>query len=72
MVSSEPQVHHSCQHPPFTSSFPRCLLALSLCSEAEHTQVLEEAERMRKVVVEGGEDEKLFAQEPDASVHSVS
>lgn len=38
--------------------------------EAEHTQVLEEAERMRKVVVEGGEDEKLFAQEPDASVHS--
>ncbi len=27
---------------------------------------------MRKVVVEGGEDEKLFAQEPEASVHSVS
>uniref|UniRef100_A0AAD5H1R9 ERD4-related membrane protein n=1 Tax=Chlorella ohadii TaxID=2649997 RepID=A0AAD5H1R9_9CHLO len=38
--------------------------------EAQHAQALEEAERMRKVVVEGGEDEKLFAQEPEASVHS--
>lgn len=34
--------------------------------------MLEEAERMRKVVVEGAEDEKLFAPEVEPSVHSVS
>lgn len=40
------------------------------CSEAEHTKVLEEAARMRRVVVDGVEDDKLFAEEP--SVHVVS
>lgn len=34
--------------------------------------MLEEAERMRKVVVEGAEDEALFAEEEEPSAHSVS
>lgn len=71
-MSSEPQLHAISNIPCSPPRFPGALLALSLRSEAEHNQVLEEAERMRKVVVEGGEDEKLFVQEPDASVHSVS
>lgn len=40
------------------------------CSEAEHARILEEARRMHHVVVEGGEDDKLFAEEPSGPVVS--